>query len=265
MSTTPSPYAEIEKVPLYASDQMQSRGYSVRIENPDADTGWEEVGLVSEDYLLVSNRQVRNMAQEIAHRTPLTWHEEKVFFDGKRFVYGLVTKEGARQEVSTGDVVSLGMLFENSYDGSRKLSSSLFAYRLACTNGMLMPDYFAQMRFRHERSSQGWEDEVERAMSMLSEADKGLERFANGAKQLHSLRIGSQELAALRSDVLSSVPITLWGKTVDRYLLHEEHTGWGLLNAGTNIVWHKGRSMRDFTHNETFTQGLIRYAQDHSN
>jgi len=34
------------------------------------------------------------MALEIASRTNMHWREEKVFFDGKRFVYGLVTEEG---------------------------------------------------------------------------------------------------------------------------------------------------------------------------
>jgi len=158
------------------------------------------------------------------------------------------------------------MLFENSYDGSRKLAANLFAYRLACTNGMLSPEHFARMRFRHTRSSQGWEEDVERAMGMLEGADEGLERFTEGARRLHGLVLGSQELEEIRREALEDLPVTLWGKTLDRYLLQEEHTGWGLLNAGTNLIWHKnGGTIRDFTHNETLTQGLIRYALDHAN
>ncbi|HMB90717.1 MAG TPA: hypothetical protein VKP65_07710, partial [Rhodothermales bacterium] len=87
---TIDPYVEIEKAPLFTPDQMQSRGYAVRIEDDKKDSGWREVGLVSEDYLLVPNRQVRDMALEIAGRSGEAWHESKVFFDGKRFLYGLV-------------------------------------------------------------------------------------------------------------------------------------------------------------------------------
>jgi len=247
---------------------MQSKGYSVRLENPDAEGGWQEVGIVSQDYLLVPNRQVRNMAQEIAGRTSLPWQEKKVFFDGKRFVYGLACREGITQRVSPGDIVGLGMLFENSYDGSRKLAASLFAYRLACSNGMLAPDYFARMRFKHTLSSEGWESDIERAMTMLGAAEEGLTTFAQGAKALHQMELGSRELQALRSGPLQDLPVTLWGKAMDQYLTAEEHTGWGLLNAGTELVWHEdnGRAtMSDFRYNETFTQGLIRYALDHQN
>ncbi len=43
--STLDPYAPIEKAPLYAADQMQSRGYSVRLEDPSAETGWKRTRL----------------------------------------------------------------------------------------------------------------------------------------------------------------------------------------------------------------------------
>lgn len=255
-----NPYAEIEKVPLYAADNMQSSGYSVRIEDDASSSGWDEVGLVSESYLLVPNRQVRDMALEITRESTLTWAEEKVFFDGKRYLLALTAEPDVAVEVKVGDFVSLGMLFENSYDGSRKLAASLFAYRLACKNGMLTSQHFARIRFKHDSTSAGWDDEITRALSMLGTAEAGLERFADGAKRLAEMPMGSAELSAVRRQVLGSLPITVWGKVVDRFLLEEEHTGWGLLNAGTHLAWHEDRSIRDYTRNESITEGLIEYA-----
>ena len=258
-----NPYADIEKVPLYAEDQMQSRGYSVRIEDPGADTGWREVGLVSDQYLLVPNERAHQMAWEIAERSPFRWEEEKVYFDGKRFLYALTTRSDASVEVEVGDTVGLGLLFENSYDGSRKLAARLFACRLACSNGMLTKEHFTGMRFKHDNTGRGWEEEIERALFMLSCAEEELTAFAASARRLTQHRLGSEELQVIRREALARLPLTLWGKTLDRYLEYEAHTGWGLLNAATNVLWHGDRStLSDFGHNERTTAGLLRYAAE---
>ncbi len=258
-----NPYVEIEKVPLYANDYMQSKGYSVRIESPETLSGWQEVGLVSSDYLLVPNRQVRDMALEITDRSSLRWEESKVFFDGKRFLYALVAEPHVHAEVKVGDVLSLGLLFENSYDGSRRLSVSLFANRLICTNGMLAPQHFTRKRFKHDSLSAGWEDEVMRTISMIELAGAGLQRFAHAMRELATIRLGSIELTNIRRHVLDRLPTGHWGKVMDQYLLHEEPTAWGLLNAGTAVFWHNDKgTIQDFNHNEYVTSSLVSMVDD---
>lgn len=264
------PYAPIEKAPLYTDDRMRSRGFSVRLEEDGADEGWREVGLVSEDYLLVPNADVREMAYEIGARSGLRFEEARTFFDGRRYALALVAKSesvdvqgGTKTVTAVGDYVSLGLLFENSYDGSCRLSASLFAYRLACSNGMLASDLFARVRFRHSRESQGWEDELARSLAMLAGARSGLRRFARSASRLAGHGLGTAELATLRTGYLDRLPVTLWGKVVDRYLAHEAPTAWGLLNAGTHELWHTERMTRsDFGHNAYLTSNLIRYAYE---
>lgn len=274
------PYAPIEKAPLYTDDRMRSRGYSVRLEDEGADEGWREVGLVSEDYLLVPNTDVREMAYEVGARSGLRFEEARTFFDGRRYALALVARSesvevesvvgtgapstGAAVGPAVGDYVSLGLLFENSYDGSCRLSASLFAYRLACSNGMLASDLFARVRFRHSRESRGWEDELARSLAMLAGARSGLRRFARSASRLAGHGLGTRELATLRIGYLDRLPVTLWGKVVDRYLEHEAPTAWGLLNAGTHELWHAERMTRsDFNHNAYLTQNLLRYADEH--
>jgi hypothetical protein len=60
--------------------------------------------------------------------------------------------------------------------------------------------------------------------------------------------------------------VTLWGRMVDRFLSAEELSGWGLLNAGTNVAWHAGErsTAADLAHNEAITSGLVRYAMERS-
>ena len=263
MTQTFDPYAPIEKAPLYARDAMRSRGTSVRLADADAPTGWREVGVVSPSYLLVPNAEVRDMAQDVADASGLHWAEDRTFFDGKRFVYGLVADpETVYAEVAPGDVLGVGLMFENSYDGSRKLGASLYVQRLVCANGMLAPEHLARVRFTHSRGSSGWRSELARTMAMLGAAPDRLRSVARLCARLARHRIGTPELAAIRTGPLSPLPVTLWGKVVDRYLGDEDPTAWGLLNAATAEVWHSDRpTVSDFGHNQTATAGLLRYAE----
>ena len=260
---TLNPYAAIEKTPLYARDSMKSRGYSVRLSDPDEPVGWREVGVVSPSYLLVSNAEVRDMAEDVAVASGICWAEDRVFFDGRRFAYGLVADpETIYAEVSVGDVLGLGLLFENSYDGSKRLGASLYVNRLVCANGMLAPTRLARIRFKHSRGSASWRREVSSALAVLGAAPERLAQFAALCGRLARHRLGTPELAAIRRDALSALPVTLWGRVVDRYLAEEEPTGWGLLNAATAVLWHAERpTVADFGHNETATSGLLHYAE----
>lgn len=256
------PYAPIEKRSLFTADVMKSRAFSVRLSNPQAPTGWDEVGVVSEDYLLVPNAEVRQIAHEIVDRSGLPFREERVRFDGKRFSYALTTAErGPLEDVRVGDPVGLGLLFENSYDGSKRLSASLFAYRLACKNGMLARDLFRRVAFKHQRHNADWEHDMAAALSMLRSAPVGLRRFAEAGRALTSMRVSASRLREVRESVLPEMPVTLWGKTIDRFLLHEQLDGYGLLNAATNLTWHDERATASvLSHNEYATSRLVEYA-----
>jgi hypothetical protein len=261
MTSVLDPFAAIEKRPLLTEDGMKSRGFTVRIEDESASIGWREVGVVSEDYLLVPNRDVRAMAHEITDKTGLEWDVSKTFFDGKRFVYALATtSDRLAAEVVPGDVLSLGLMFENSYDGSRRLAANLFANRLACSNGMLVPQFFARLRFKHGASSAGWESETRDALSMIVRAGGDLKRFADTARQLTSMPFETTEMERIRGGGLSRLPVSLWGKIIDRYLMHEERSTWGFLNAGTNVVWHNERgSVQDFNHNAAINAAVLEF------
>ena len=257
---TLDPYAPIEKAPLFARDAMQSRGVSVRLADPEV--GWREVGVVRPSYLLVPNAEVRQMAERIAEASGLAWVEDRVFFDGKRYLYGLVADpEIVYAEVTVGDVLGIGLLVENSYDGSRKLGASLYVHRLACANGMLAPTRLARVRFKHALASSSWRDDLSHALAMLGAAPRLLSAFAASAARLARHELGTPELAAIRRGPLAGLPVSLWGRIVDRYLGEDDPTGWGLLNAATAECWHSERpTVADFGHNETATAGLIRYA-----
>ncbi len=57
-----SPFVPIVKTPTYSAHSGTLSGYSVEIEDPEADTGFRCVGTVSPSYLLLTNEEVRNLA-----------------------------------------------------------------------------------------------------------------------------------------------------------------------------------------------------------
>jgi len=98
---------------------MRSQGKSVRIKTDDPSNEWSELGVVSANYLLVHNTQVKDVVDGIAERFNKDhWNQSKLFFDGKRFVYALTTDK-IIAEVSPGDLIRFGLIGYNSYDGSR--------------------------------------------------------------------------------------------------------------------------------------------------
>jgi hypothetical protein len=74
----------------------------------DDDQIWEEIGVVSPNYLLVHNSKVKDTLDAIAQRSNITdWKERKLFFDGRRYIYAITTDtvqaEVVREIVSGSD------------------------------------------------------------------------------------------------------------------------------------------------------------------
>ena len=126
-----NPYSDIRKVPLDYQG-IQSNAYSVQRQDIDKEGHfkWKEVGTVSNNYLLVDNARVRNMAEEIATNSNLNMEEEKPFFDGRRYAISYIARDNSIGEVATGDDVAIGFQMWNSYDGSTSLGFKMMIYRL---------------------------------------------------------------------------------------------------------------------------------------
>ena len=59
------PFTPIRKEPLESSDGTISSRFSIQLEDIESMSGWKEVGDVSKSYFLISNQEMREVAQEI--------------------------------------------------------------------------------------------------------------------------------------------------------------------------------------------------------
>ena len=262
-----NPYAPIRKVPLDYNG-ITSSAYSVQMDKDDK--GWKEVGTVGKNYMLLSNDKVRDAAEQVAQESNVEFTHDKTFFNGKSFVYSMKSNH-ISGEIRPGDDVALGMQFWNSYDGSKSFGFAMMLYRLICTNGMMSKNFFNTYLFKHEPNSENWEESLEQVTSNINAMANGslrLEEFIDSLKKLNSLHINVDELGSIRHNHLQDIPTGTWGQIVDRFTspvnnnagdVDYYYTGWQLLNAGTDILWHKENpTVASYNQNQLIVDGLCR-------
>mgnify|MGYP003131460389 CR=1 FL=1 len=255
-----NPYTQVRKVPLFYGG-VQSNAFSVQIEQEDNRINrWKEVGNVSNNYLLVPNEEVKDMANDVITDTGLDWEPLKRFWDGKRYMDSYICKSETTA-VKPGDDVGLGISFWNSYDGSTALSFRLFMVRLLCTNGMLSKHFFHTYRFKHDKSNENYYKEITNVSDIIANSGDKVADMTRNLTKLDEMGFGVSTMAELREEKLSEIPVTLWGKIVDRYL--NKYVGgscWDFLNAGTDVLWHEKKpTMATFNHNTYFVDGMMSY------
>ena len=256
MKEQKNPYTEVRKVPLFYGG-LQSNAFSVQTMQEEK---WKDVGNVSNNYLLVPNEEVKDMADDVITDTGLDWEPLKRFWDGKRYMDSYICKSET-QAVKPGDDVGLGISFWNSYDGSTALSFRLFMVRLLCTNGMLSKHFFHTYRFKHDKSNENYYEEITNISDIIRNSGDKVENMTKNLTRLDEMGFGTATMRELRLDKLSELPVTLWGKIVDRYLAkYEGGSCWDFLNAGTDVLWHEKKpTMATFNHNTYLVDGMMSY------
>ena len=260
-------YAPIRKVPLDYNG-IQSSAFSVQMEKVKEGElpKWNEVGVVGNKYLLIPNKEVNLLADEIANESNLTWEPIRTFFDGRRYFTGRIAKSQT-SEVSEGDDVALGMGFWNSYDGSTALSFRLFLVRLVCTNGMMTKDFFSSYRFKHDNTSEDYQEEIIKAANIINNSEEQVEIVMNKFRKMNGMEFNMDALSGIRKH-LPAIPVTTWGRIVDQYLRKHENvvigditnnaSYWTFYNACTDILWHdKKPTTASFNHNAYITDQLL--------
>ena len=262
-----NPYGQIRKVPL-DYEGISSSAYAVqRQEIKDEMLKWKECGVVGSNYLLVPNSEVRDLANEIATESALTWEPMKTFFNGKQFAYFMQCKSDTT-EIAKDDDIALGMAFWNSYDGSTALQFRTFLVRLVCTNGMITKDFMNLMKFKHNKKSEGYDKQIINAAKVVDNCGDDIETVAKRMRTMVERPFVLDDLADVRNNLLGHIPVTLWGKITTHFLQNCEYgdnggrasdvTMWDFYNACTDVLWHDEKpTMASLEHNQVITDKLL--------
>jgi len=261
-----NPYLPIRKVPLDYNG-ISSSAYAVQMQHPETGeklSEWREAGVVGHSYMLLSNEEVKDAANQVANECNLNFTFDKTFFNGRSYIYSMKS-DHVCGEVAQNDDVALGMQFWNSYDGSKAFGFAMMLYRLICTNGMMSKNYFNTYRFTHEPSSSDWHENLEQVVTninSLSGGSSNIDEFLGKLKSLSNLKVTTEELGKIRHNHLKDIPVQLWGNIVDKYTdptNKTPHNGWTLLNTATDLLWHKKNpTVASYGQNATIVDGLCR-------
>ena len=262
------PYADIRKVSLQGTDGTSSSAVAIQTDTGKNGKGkWNEVGVVRDDYHLISNTEVLDIAQDIMSESPIEWQISKEFYDGKR--YGLYAKSVDRTytvDSKTGDDIALGLHFLNSYDGSTALKAGLHLERLICSNGMVSNHNLSSVRITHSKSSFKWEEDVMKILGLIDN-QAGVESMIQSFSGMQDTVLDDPLLRQIRREVIPSIPTGTWGKIYDNFSNeHKDDTTsmWDFYNSCTNVLWHNpNQTKADFTNNALVTDRLIEFTNKH--
>ena len=271
--STLHPFTEIQKLPLQTQYGGLSKAHSIRMMLKGKDT---EMGIVKENYLCISNKEISEVGSEIRNASGMQWELQKVFFDGKVFRETWLCKDGGLEASvpKVGDIVGLVMEVINSYDSSTKAGILCYFMRLACLNGMRSKTHQFGYSFRHTLNNElDWQSEINQSVLQLTGNNPQymLNQFSEACGKLQK-PIDFQELKLLSENnaYLGKLPTQQYGQIVKNMLVSEEYpqsgnefTAWDLLNSGTQILWHQKKITQGaIKNNALVVDGLLQYGKD---
>lgn len=267
------PFTEIQKLPLQTQYGGLSKAHSIRMMLRGKDT---EMGIVKENYLCISNKEISEVGREIRNASGMQWELQKVFFDGKVFRETWLCKDGGLEASvpKVGDIVGLVMEVINSYDSSTKAGILCYFMRLACLNGMRSKTHQFGYSFRHTLNNElDWQSEINQSVLQLTGNNPQymLNQFSEACGKLQK-PIDFQELKLLSENnaYLGKLPTQQYGQIVKNMLVSKEYpqsgtefTAWDLLNSGTQILWHQKKITQGaIKNNALVVDGLLQYGKD---
>jgi hypothetical protein len=126
--------------------------FMVTMQKPDSENYVEIPGVNvvhSEDYKLVSNQEVADMAEGVMSATGMNFapvptfgggHSAPIFWNGRRFCQRWYTEDvkvkvpSNKHDHNSHEAFALGLQVDNSYDGSAKIGFTFFGMFMLCSN-----------------------------------------------------------------------------------------------------------------------------------
>ena len=193
----------------------------------------QTIGVVSKKYTLLPHAEVIDTLRETLKGQEV---EEKI----------LLTHNGARMYLEMtlpeitlkvdGDMIAMRLVVSNSYDGSRKVNIAFGAYRLVCSNGMIVGHKLLSLTQRHVGEISLEVKQTRKQMTMLTELFKAtapkMQKMAN--KHLASPKTFFNAKTLHIPTYLTTIARNEFKKT-------EDGTVWDAYNALTYAITHKMR------------------------
>lgn len=223
----------VEMQPIFLSDGKQIDDQRAVVRTDTMQT----LGIVSPSYSVIEHKSVIDSFREAGQKYNV---KEKITLDhnGARMFYQM-TLPKVQMQVAKGDLIQLMMIAKNSYNGWNSLQIIFGAFRLVCSNGLILGTKFMQFNYRHigniggmrdENNLQNYVDAFENYVNLFNNQKPVIDAMTK--KQLHADK-------NLFDAEKIKLPKYLLEEAQNSFETEKDHSVWGYYNALTFAVTHK--------------------------
>lgn len=193
----------------------------------------EPLGIVSKRYGFMAHGDVVDSFRKALADTK---HEERIqLAKNGAHLFATYKLPTHKVEVRKGDAVALQFTVKNSYDGSNALQIMLGAFRLVCSNGMVIGKNYFSYSQRHIGSEAGTKVEAisEKISLLVEQFKKTLPSLQHMSR--HNVRHAAEDLFNPKA---VNLPTYLLAEAKRAYEEKGDETAWGYYNALTATITH---------------------------
>ena len=193
---------------------------------------------MSNEYKLVTNQEVFEKSSEVIKEFEGTLTETKIFGNGARARW----RYRFPQTIKVGeDDMHPEIIMGNSYDGTSQVYMMMGAYRLICSNGMIIGVTFGKFNNRHSV----YNPNVKQLDTVLPDMIRtAITAIENDLPELQNIKLNPSDV----SKIVELFPEHSIENLVQYLLTNKPDTYWDLLNACTWMSTHILNTKTEATH-----------------
>ena len=225
------PFDELGDVVL-----MDNSGYKFIVRE---DTG-DVLSCVTDKYKVVQNYSVIEAAEPILKETGAVLTEAESFSNGARSIWTWKIPD-IKVKVDKKDFVNPTITIKNSYDGSVQLHILAGAFRLVCSNGLVIGTTISNKVNKHSIYNLNL-DKIEESIKDTVNSIQTV--FSNDFPKLVETKVKPNHI----QNLIKMFPDFTIERLTEYLLGHKIHTYWDLLNAATWVATHVMKRNYETTH-----------------
>jgi len=194
---------------------------------------------MTDEYKLVPNSQIVKAAEPILKQHKAKLREAVSLGDGQRTIWKW-SLPNSLIEISKGDEMHPEVIIKNSYDGSLQVHILSGAFRLVCSNGMIIGNIIEKYNYKHNIGNVNLDNLEEVIVDVI-------EKTEEEGRQLPLLK----DTKLKQSHIIKLIELfpSTMSVFIARYMIaNKPKTYWDLYNVATYINTHKMNRKYNTTH-----------------
>jgi len=200
----------------------------------------EVLSCMTDEYKMVSNKQVIDEIASPLKSSGAYFKEAQIFGYGARTQWTWLFPD-TKVDIGDGDMVNPEITVKNSYDGKWELSFMAGAFRLVCSNGLIIGTILDSKKNRHSIYNTNLDNISDLIVDTIN---KTSEVFNEDFPMLKNTKIHDKSVP----NVVKALPQQAIEPFVRYCMGHEIKNYWDLLNAFTWTTSHALNRSHESTH-----------------